>query len=287
MDPTRYTPITIAPSRDFLDDATRTCGAGINREKSEVIIADKWKNETIESKKQFKWLGYYLRLDVKGILHFPEEKMLEKLRSAKRVFANITQYFKSITVKRRVWEVYMAPIIEWYLPVIAFKKRDENAPPNALESFQHQTLTTALGASGKVSRVFINEIAALKPVKLKLRSLGDRLTFFISRNLSHIRAQPGEDITPVITTVETKSGTITTVTEPSPYPHAEKWDLIDQIVILADEYDQTDPQVFELYEKKSVERLTFDKDIAVERIRSENEKIRSFELAYLNKNKLN
>ena len=84
--------------RDFLDDGTRTCGTGINGEKSEVIIVDKWINETIESKKQFKWLGYYLRLDVKGILHFPEKKMLEKLKSAKRVFANITQYFKSITV---------------------------------------------------------------------------------------------------------------------------------------------------------------------------------------------
>jgi len=272
--------------RDLLDDATRTCGAGINRDKSEIIIADKWKNDKIESKKQFKWLGYHLRLDQKGILNFVEEKMIEKLKAAKKVFANITQYFRSPMVKRRIWEIYMAPIIEWYLPVIAFKKRLEDSPPNALESFQHQTLTSALGASGKVSRIFINEIAAIKPVTMKLRSLGYRLSEFITRRLSDIQAQPGEIFVPITTTVSTRAGTTETVEEPSPYPHAENKDFIDQIVILADEHNQTDPLVSELYDKKSVERLTFDKDIAVQRIKEENAKVKSFKIQYDDKKKL-
>jgi len=62
------------------------------------------------------------------------------------------------------------------------------------------------------------------------------------------------------------------------YPSAEKRDFIDQIVILADEYDETDPRIMELYDKTCFERLTFDKDIAVEAIKQANARVRTHQL---------
>jgi len=115
---------------------------------------------------------------------------------------------------------------------------------------------------------------------MKLRSLAERLSGFIKRRLIDIQAQPDEIHVPIVTTFSTRTGTTETVEEPSPYPHAEKNCFIDQVVILADEYDETDTPVLELYDKKSVERLTFDKDIAVQRIKEENAKVKAYKIQY-------
>ena len=95
---------------------------------------------------------------------------------------SVFQYIKSRLVRWRIFKVYIAPIIEWYLPVIMLKPRHPTAKPNAVESFQHQMLCLVSGACTKVSASALAREMSEMPVKLKADRLCSRLNNFIHRN---------------------------------------------------------------------------------------------------------
>ena len=172
--------------RELFDCATREVGCGINRAKSEVILAKEYENEEIESKDEFVWLGYSLRLDHHGFLKFTESRMKQRFQATRLAFENTNQYLTNIAVKRKIWEVYVSSVIEWFLPVIGYHRRDNLASINSIESFQNSTLSTALNISKYVGRKKINSIAVTKPVIFKLRAMGKRLKKHTARTSAEI-----------------------------------------------------------------------------------------------------
>ena len=132
-------------------------------EKSEVVICNNWITPAIDSKNSFVWLGYSLELDNQYFLKFTESRMIQKFNHARRCMDKVFQHLTDAYTKLRIWTVYISPIIEWFLPVIATKKRHEFAGTNKIESFQHQTLCSVFGALQSVKRIELCKVACIRP----------------------------------------------------------------------------------------------------------------------------
>ena len=125
----------------------------------------------------FKQLKYYI-----GQPNRPVGLTNIFLKRAKSMIRSVFQYIKSEFVRWRIYKVYVAPIIEWYLPTIALKPKHDLAKLNVVESFQHQMLCMVSGACTKSSSKRLAEVMAEAPVSFKLTKLCHSLKRRIHRD---------------------------------------------------------------------------------------------------------
>ena len=92
------------------------------------------------AKSEFVWLGYSIKLVEGRRVLFTDSKLLGRMIKTTNLACSVFQYLKSVFVRWRVYKVYIAPIIEWYLPTMAHKPRTAGSRANILESFQHRVL---------------------------------------------------------------------------------------------------------------------------------------------------
>ena len=92
-------------ARSLLDLSTKAAGCGINPDKSEVLLPTEYRNLGIDSKTDFTWLGYSLKLTKTCHLVFTEEKMTTRFKHSLGMARNIFQYIKSVFVRWRVFKV--------------------------------------------------------------------------------------------------------------------------------------------------------------------------------------
>ena len=95
---------------------------------------------------------------------------------------SIFQYLRSISTRRRIFRVYISPIIEWYLPVIMTKHKTAGSKANVIESFQHQMLALVSGACTKTNAADLAKIMVETPVDIKLGKLCSRHRKRLVRN---------------------------------------------------------------------------------------------------------
>ena len=176
--------------------------------------------------------------------------MLARFRRTSIMARSIFQYISSRQVRFRIYQVYISPIIEWYLPVIMFKPRTSTAKMNAVESFQHQMLCLVSGACTRVSSKELAREMAEMPVSLKLGRLCARLMEFIFRDEGVLRGHGAEAIP--TQTRSLRSGKTCTVG----WPGADKKDFGDVIYIRAHEYNESETK--DLYKKGKEGALTMD-----------------------------
>ena len=255
--------------RQLLDNATTTVGCGINRDKSEVVTTKNWNLPEVKSKQEFKWLGYTLELTTQHYLKFTETNMIGKFYEAKRNLENIYQYLSDEYTKLQIWKIYIAPIIEWFLPCIAHKKRHELAQNNKIESFQLQTLCLALRASTKIGTTKINEVACIRPVKLRLLTMGSRLAKHVPRAAAELMTtQPNQ----VNSAYGLRSGM---QQRHCVWTNAEFKNFTDQIIILKEEFKNTDERLLGRFQRDSRHRVKFNKHEIRSTISSLNSQVRS------------
>ena len=242
--------------RFLLDDATKTVGCGLNLEKSEVITSKNWITPEIESKISFVWLGYSLELTNQYYLKFTETRMIQKFNFARQCMDNVFQHLTDQYTKLRIWSVYISPIIEWFLPVIAINKRHEFAGSNKIQAFQHSTLGSVFGALQSVSRIKLCKVACVRPINQRLLKLGNRLREFVTTSTQDLLTEP---INHVASTYNLRSGH---------YNRASKWvnvetkDFTDQVIMLQDELNTIqvhDESIMGRFERDSRHRVKFNK----------------------------
>ena len=127
--------------RNLLDDATSSLGCGINPAKSEIVSEFKVQgfdqsNPKEKIKRVFKWLGYGLKVE-NGRLDFDEKFLAQKQATIRQYVNDIFQYAPNISVRMKIFTVYIAPILEYFLPVVI---RTNINKRSSLESFQHELL---------------------------------------------------------------------------------------------------------------------------------------------------
>ena len=127
------------------------------------------------SKSEFVWLGYSLGLKSKGNLThlvFTESRVKQKVEGARQMMLDVFQYTQSIFIRYKLYKVYIAPIIECYLPAYLSYKYERR---HELAVFQHACLTMVLGIARmcKISRV--EDALSEKCILEKTLSLCERL----------------------------------------------------------------------------------------------------------------
>ena len=240
-------------------------GCGINRAKSEVVIAGKWDIEG--SKTEFVWLGYSLEITDDNRLRFTESRMVARFRRALIMAKSIFQYLHSSYVKWRVFRVYIAPIIEWFLPTVVNRPIHEHARKSKIESFQFQVLCLVTGASQRCSAKGLEHVCAERPVSLKLRKFAAGFAKHVDRDIIKLMVGDGSRKS----TRKLRSGAAPSA---QAWPGADSKDFGDRLAILAHDYRKQPRNLIASYDPKSSKRLTFEPKIVSEWVKVANSEIK-------------
>ena len=73
-----------------------------------------------------------------AFLVLTENRMKQRFADAEKKMLDCFQYISSLKIRRRIWQVYISPIIEWFLPVIMTRPNHTLASANAAEVYQHR-----------------------------------------------------------------------------------------------------------------------------------------------------
>ena len=120
--------------RNLLDSATKALGCGINRDKSEIILPDPFCNTDPEPKNEFVWLGYSLKLTLDFQLLFTESRCQNKINLSRILLTDIFQYTRNILARFKIYKIFIAPVIEVFIPAYIMSPMDGR---NTLNKF-HQ-----------------------------------------------------------------------------------------------------------------------------------------------------
>ena len=109
--------------RQDLVKSTQIFGCRIAPDKSEILapthLKSDPKNENIKPKvaDEFTWLGYSLGIQDNYLVYTPK-RMHSRFKTVYEKFHSMCQYIQSIHVKRKVYEVYGSPVVDWFIPTI-------------------------------------------------------------------------------------------------------------------------------------------------------------------------
>ena len=228
--------------------------------------SDKMKN----TKAEFVWLGYSLKLTKEGFLVFTENRMNRRFGEAESKMHDCFQYIRCLFLRWRIWNVYISPIIEWFIPVIFTKPTHDLATANTIEIYQHKTLAVAAKASRYVSRKGLEDAMATMPVKMKTRRVANRMDDLIFRRDADMAAITDPDFRPV--GITTRSGIALGADQgmSTIWPGAERRDLGDRIFILRKQYECYTAEEIDKYSRKNENRIKFDVSTARAWVRAAN-----------------
>ena len=185
--------LIIETYRSLLDQATVAGGCGINMTKSEVLVPPQYELADDYVKDVLTWLAFTFKITEDGQIRFTETKMLARFKRTEIMTRSVFQYIKSRQVRRRIYQVYVAPVIEWYLPVIMLKAKTAGSKLNAIESFQHKMMCLVSGACTKVAAEELGEQMAEMPVQMKLGRLANRLVHNIDSDENLLKGSESDN----------------------------------------------------------------------------------------------
>ena len=97
------------------------------------------------------------------------------------------QYINSVNVKRKVYQVYISPVIDWFIPTILTGKQHDLSAANVIEKYQQKCLAVVAGVCGKVSRVELNDICGFRSTKDNCIIVAGRLVKFYKRDIPYLK----------------------------------------------------------------------------------------------------
>ena len=179
-----------ADARRMLKEATGVFGCSVNDDKSEILIPQAFKDISDECKPKLKseitWLGYSLAND-DLYFKFTNTRMRTKFKTSLDKFEKCVQYIKSIKVRKRIYQVYLAPIANWFIPTVMSHKRRLNSPSDEVEKFQQTALSMVGNCKGRVSRVGLNRAMGEHSVEEKCYNMAKGLVKYFPRNIEQMR----------------------------------------------------------------------------------------------------
>ena len=180
--------------RQDLIKATKVFGCAIAPTKSEVLVPKHLKSDpndkTIKPKlvQEFTWLGYSLEIS-NNFFNFTPTRMTSRFYTVFEKFHSMCQYINSINVKRKVYQVYVTPVIDWFVPTTLTGKKHDLSVANAIEKFQQKCLAVVAGVCGKVSRVELNKICGFRSTRENSILVASRLVKFYKRDIVYLKGE--------------------------------------------------------------------------------------------------
>ena len=99
------------------------------------------------------------------------------------------QYINSINVKRKVYQVYVSPVIEWFIPTVLTGKQHQLSAANVIEKYQQKCLSVVAGVCGKVSRTELNDICGIRSARESCTMVAKRLVKFYKRDVEYLKGE--------------------------------------------------------------------------------------------------
>ena len=215
---------TTITTRTLLDLSTRDLGCGINYKKSEVILPEEYADKELASESEYVWLGYSIKLKLNLYLEFSDTQIKKRFESSRKRLREMFQYTTDIRVRFRIWRIFIAPLIEWFMICMLTEPRQVNSGTNMLEKFQRDVLCMVTNACVNVNRLELEDVCGEKHVSEKLKIMAERLNMFIRvRDLEFLKFGEAR----MSTQISTRSQTIL-----FPWSGADNLDFGDQITML-------------------------------------------------------
>ena len=171
--------------RDLLGDATKQIGSAINPSKSENVVTSDLQEEVEyvlflrgrnspdkPTSESFKWLGYVLCLKEGHKLIFDEKKIETRINSICYMRDRIFQYSKNISLRIRIYKVYIAPFVELFLPLVIQAKMGKIT---VVHNLQHRTLCRAIDIPITTGRERVEEKLGERSVEEKAKRMASRM----------------------------------------------------------------------------------------------------------------
>ena len=180
--------------RQDLIKSTRIFGCAIAPTKSEVLVPKHLKsdpkNKEIQPKLaiEFTLLGYSLEIN-SNFLNFTATRMNSRFHTTFEKFHSMCQYINSINVKRKVYQVYVSPVIDWFIPTILTGKQHDLSASNVIEKYQQKCLAVVAGVCGKVSRTELNDICGTRSTRDNCTIVAGRLVKFYKRDIEYLKGE--------------------------------------------------------------------------------------------------
>ena len=133
------------------------------------------------------WLGYSLEIE-NNYFNFTPTRMRDRFHNVYEKFSGMTQYIRSINVRRKIFEVYVRPVIDWFVPTILTGKWHANTRSNEIEIFQQKCLSVVAGMAGKVSRTELNRNLGFHSVYDNCTIVASRIRKFFPRDVEHLKS---------------------------------------------------------------------------------------------------
>ena len=171
--------------RDLLEDATKQIGSAINPSKSENVVTEDLE-ERVEvtlilmgknspdkpTSCTFKWLGYFLTLKEGHKLVFDVKKIEARINSICFMRDRIFQFSKNMSLRFRIYKVYIAPYVELYLPLVI---QSTMGKTTVVHDLQHRTLCRALNVPITTGRERVEEKVGERSVEEKAKRMASRM----------------------------------------------------------------------------------------------------------------
>ena len=156
---------TILFIRQMFDEATKVVGCGMNESKSEIItdLNLKQLKKDCYSDSYF-WLGYSFKIK-DSLIHFTEEKFNTRKFEIRNYVRSIFQYAPAISMRRRIFSVYIQSIIDYYLISLIFENTNKT---NYLEQFQREILRGVVSVGRYCAGAEIERRLCIDPVLTRL-----------------------------------------------------------------------------------------------------------------------
>ena len=171
--------------RELIQIATKTLGCGVNPSKSENIVPQKYipalndldieymtamnldpeiDENKFKVKDTYKWLGFVLKLTEAGNIIFDQISIKNRLILVGKFRDNVYQYTFKTLIRIKIYQTYLTPFIELYLPLVIQHPADAIT---LIHKFQHTCLTKAIKVSFTASRNEVEEVLGIRPVLKK------------------------------------------------------------------------------------------------------------------------
>lgn len=177
-------------TRETLAKATKQLGCAINPLKSENVVPKKYKDsinldmfeehkdqdpKIFKGKSIVKWLGFYLELTENHQIMFNEEEIKKRCNSVMHLRDQIFQYTSTISIKWRIYKMYIAPYTELYTPLVAQNLSGTGSKTSCIHDLQHRSICKAINVCQTTSRRELEVKHGEKSVEEKTQRMAIRI----------------------------------------------------------------------------------------------------------------
>jgi len=163
---------------NMFEAATNRAGGIINQSKTEKLA--KFKDDELNLKTSTKWLGFWIKLEKKG-LRIDFDKTLKEIRVKTLCgFKFICMISENVVLRRKIFKIFIEPIVQYHLVAIILSN-NSNKSLKEMQVFQNNFLRKIARVGYYVKEDELHQMLKINKIQHKI----ERMVFNLWSNLKH------------------------------------------------------------------------------------------------------